>query len=101
MIATTGTSTCVASGRSANQLVNFAFPKHSFGSKGDKRSFNSFWFQRWPWLDYNEANDSVVCFFCSTAEETNLLPCSLYGKRDLAFITKGVINLEKRSSLYY
>ena len=28
-----------------NHPVNFAFPKCSFGSKGEKRAFNTSWFQ--------------------------------------------------------
>ena len=77
---------------SANHPVNFAFPKHSFGTKGEKRAFNASWFQKWPWLDYNESNDSVLCFYCSKADEKNLLPSGLYSKRDLAFVSKGYIN---------
>jgi len=90
-MASCSSSMASASG-SANQPMQFTFPKRSFGNKGDKRAFNSSWFQKWTWLDYNEANDSVLCFFCSRADEKNLLPSGLYGRRDLAFITKGFTN---------
>jgi hypothetical protein len=46
-----------------NQPKKFAFPSRQFGRKGEKRSFKPAWFSDWPWLDYRELDDSVVCFY--------------------------------------
>ena len=46
----------------AHQPRNFTFPKRSFGSKAEMRSFKPGWFDKWPWLDYCETSDCVVCF---------------------------------------
>ena len=57
----------VADGASAKKLY---FSK----TKGEKRAFSSVWFSKWSWLDYNEANDQVVCIYCSCTNRRNLLP---------------------------
>ena len=57
-----------------HQPRNFTFPKHSFGSKGEMRSFKPGWFDKWPWMDYYETSDRVVCFYCSRASNRDLLP---------------------------
>ena len=38
------------------------FPLRVYGSK--KRSFNSKWYKRYPWLEYSKESDSVFCFRC-------------------------------------
>ena len=58
----------------AHQPKRFVFPRRSFGTKGRKRAFNPAWLDKWSWLDYKEANDHVVCFYCSRAHRRNLLP---------------------------
>ena len=43
----------------------FRFPKRSFGKKSVVfRSFQSSWFQQWPFLHYDEANDLAYCHTC-------------------------------------
>ena len=44
---------------------DFAFPKRSFGKKTVvKRSFQHSWFNKWPFLHYNESTDTVLCHTC-------------------------------------
>ncbi len=48
-----------------HQSHDFEFPKLSFGkNKPVLRSFQSSWFSKWPFLHYDEANDSVYCHTC-------------------------------------
>ena len=45
----------------AHQPKKFNFPKREFGkTKVIKRSFQPSWFEKWPWLYYNESEDSVL-----------------------------------------
>lgn len=44
---------------SRNQPSNFTFPKRNFGNYQPAQSFSPEWFQRFPWLHYNEATDSA------------------------------------------
>ena len=37
-------------------------------------------------------SDSVVCYYCSRANDKSLLTSSLYGKREETFLTKGFVN---------
>ena len=68
-----------AIGDSAHQPSNFRFPQREFGkSSVVKRSFQQHWFQRWPWLHYNEDCDLAFCFTCVVAYKNNHLhstPC--------------------------
>ena len=75
-----------------HQPRNFRFPARSFGSKGEKRPFKAAWFDTWPWLDYREISDSVLCHYCSRANDRKLLARGLYGKREETFATKGFVN---------
>jgi len=65
----------------AHQSKTFAFPKRSFGSKGEKRAFKLGWFDKWSWLDYSEVKDHILCFYCSRAN-----------KKNQTFVTQGFIN---------
>ena len=38
------------------------FPLRTYGNK--KRSFNSKWYKKYPWLEYSKESDSVFCFPC-------------------------------------
>ena len=67
-------------GDNPHQPRRFKFPERSFGRKGEKRSFKAAWFDTWAWLDYREVSDSV-CYYCSRANDKNLLTSGLYGKR--------------------
>ena len=51
--------------------------------------FKSSWFQRWPWLHYLEATDSVLCYYCAKAYALKIT-CGQRG--DLAFISAGYRN---------
>lgn len=79
-------------GDSPHQPRRLKFPERSFGRKGEKRSFKAAWFDTWAWLDYREVSDSVVCYYCSRANDKNLLTSGLYGKREETFLTKGFVN---------
>ena len=44
-----------------HQPLTFAFPKRSFGKKTPVfRSCQPSWFSQWPFLHYDEANDSSL-----------------------------------------
>ena len=46
----------------------FKFPKRNFGKKTVvNRSFQSIWFEKWPWLRYVENDDTVLCITCVQA----------------------------------
>ena len=49
----------------AHQPKSLVFPKHKFGIK--ERCFQREWFNKWPWLHYNELDDSAFCFICTKA----------------------------------
>ena len=82
-----------------HQPKKYSFPSRSFGTKGENRCFKGVWFQQWVWLDYKEPTDSVVCFYCSQANQKNLIPAGLHSKRDESFITKRRIKTYLRSTM--
>ena len=52
-----------AAAKAPNQPSSgYTFPKRKFG--GANRSFQSCWTKQFPWLHYNESNDSAFCWFC-------------------------------------
>ena len=65
----------------------YTFPKRKFG--GANRSFQSCWTKQFPWLHYNESNDSAICWFCMRAGETQQLKSS---KSEDSFISRGDTN---------
>ena len=67
------------------------FPLRIFGKQ--RRSFCSSWYQRYPWLHYQVASDTVLCYHCHVAERRNL-PVST-GNKDQAFISVGFSNWKK------
>ena len=72
--------------RKPHQPVNFNFPKRSFGkTKVVKRSFQGSWFKQWPFLHYDEAEDSVYCQTCSLAFMSKKVNTS---RSDPAFVSK-------------
>ena len=75
-----------------HQPRKYCFPERTFGSKGEKRSFKETWFDSWPWLDYQEVSDSVICYQCSRASTQKLLTKGLYGKREETFLTSSFKN---------
>ena len=44
------------------------------------------------WLNYEEASNSVIYFYCCQVSNRNLPMKGLYGRHEEAFITKGFIN---------
>ena len=51
--------------RSHQPGPDFIFPKHMFGKKSVvQESFQDSWFSKWPFLHYNEAEDTVSCHTC-------------------------------------
>ena len=44
-----------------NQPQLAYFPRVTFGKGSIKRSFQSSWFDKWPWLHWNESHESVLC----------------------------------------
>ena len=77
--------------RSAFQSKNFHFPKKSYGKQN--RSFQQKLFERFPWLRYNEENDSVLCFICAKrkAKKKN----DICTKKEEAFLKGGFSNWKK------
>ena len=51
------------------QPKNFKFPKKAYGKQ--LRFFQSSWRDLFPWIHYNEANDSVLCFICAKQNAKN------------------------------
>ena len=76
---------------SPNQPSNFQFPKSAFGKRN--RSFQSAWFRDYPWLHYDEKNDSAFCYICINQSEKGNLKFA--PKLDQAFKSTGFSNWKK------
>ena len=50
-----------------------SFPKRNYGKT--QRSFLSAWYDKYQWLHYQEQNDSVLCYYCMTAENRVMEKC--------------------------
>ena len=95
----------ISLGATPHQPLNVTFPQRVFkriGLDGEENDgnevnlkpsqkvsdvrycFKSSWFQRWPWLHYLEATDSVLCYYCAKAYALKIT-CGQRG--DLAFIS--------------
>ena len=73
-----------------HQPEGFSFPYRQFVKKNVvKRNFQSNWFTKWPWLYYNEDQDTAFCHTCMKVKAEKKLQAS---SADLAFITKGFHN---------
>ena len=73
------------------QPKNFEFPKKNYGKQ--LRSFQSTWIELFPWIHYNEKNDSVLCFICAKQNAKNYLLSAR--KKEQAFISTGYSNWKK------
>ena len=73
------------------QPTNFNFPKKTFGKQN--RSFQSKWFNDFPWLHYNEQSDSVLCFLC--AQQNEKLNLRAARNKEWVFISQGFSNWKK------
>ena len=81
-------------GDKPNHSKSFSFPKRKFGDKKPTyRSFQSSWFEKWPWLTYNETDDKAFCFVCIKAvPQERVRNCALTSKTSDAFLTRGFTN---------
>jgi len=89
--------------------LSFDAPNHSLptaglpqqeiivGKKRKVLSFQTSWFQRFPWLHVSETNN-VVCFHCSKADHLSLL--SLTTQNEDTFIHKGFANWKKATDRF-
>jgi hypothetical protein len=64
-----------------------SFPLRTIGKQ--RRAFCSSWYRTYPWLHYQEAMDSVLCFHCHVADMRNLQ------NKDQAFTKSGFSNWKK------
>ena len=65
-----------------HQPITFHFPQREFGQKTViKRLFQAKQLFKWPWLHYNEDNDSAYCLHCIRVYSQNkLLGCQTQRK---------------------
>ena len=68
---------------------SFLFPKRSFGSKNEKRSFRPEWCEKYSWLHYDASIDAAFCYICMKVEQ---IKYKVSTKREPAFIFKGFTN---------
>jgi len=79
-------------GDKPNQPVLQNFPKRKFGqAKPVFRSVQSVWFQKWPWLHYDQAEDRIYCHTCCQAVKQGMTMHAADKKKD-TFITRGYMN---------
>ena len=69
---------------------SFPFPKRSFGSKGETRSFRAEWCEKHSWLHYDASTDAAFCHLCMMTEVEKKFKAST--KHELTFISKGYTN---------
>jgi hypothetical protein len=62
------------------------------------RSFQSTWFENFPWLHYDEKSDWVLCFTCSKQCAEGNLKTAL--KKELTFMTEGFSNWKKATEKF-
>ena len=73
-----------------HQPRKFSFPMRSFGKTSVvKRSFQAAWFDKFPWIHYDEAMDAALCHLCARAENGGKLMANC---KDVAFVSKGFTN---------
>ena len=73
-----------------HQPLSFEFPERDFGKQVVvKRSCQSAWFAKWPWLHYREDDDSVFCHTCVKAFKELKMPVR---NAEDAFVTRGFHN---------
>ena len=73
------------------QPKNFVFPKKMYGKQN--RAFHPNWFTKFPWLHYNEKNDSALCFVCVQQNAKSNLRTAR--NKESAFISEGFSNWKK------
>lgn len=73
-----------------HQPTNYKFPKRKIGQW--HRSFQPKRFNDFPWLHYNEQNDSVICFTCSEQEKQGKLANAKNKERAFIYCKEGFSN---------
>ena len=74
-----------------HQPKDLKFPQRNFcKTKVVKRSFQPSWYTKWPWIHYNQNDDTVMCFICAQAAAQKKLLSSSHA--DLAFKSSGFYN---------
>ena len=83
-------------GETPNQPRLLKFPQREFGQKTPvKRSFQPQWFNRWPWIHYDESSDAAFCFLCVKAySQKKLDNCS---SLETTYISAGYTNWKDAS----
>ena len=71
-----------------------SFPKRNYGKK--QRSFFSAWYDKYQWLHYQKQNDSVLCYYCTTAE--NRGPLKAFTKKGYSQWKKALERFEKHQN---
>ena len=75
------------------------FPKRDFGKQVVvKRSCQSAWFAKWPWLHYREDDDSVFCHTCVKAFKELKMPVR---NAEDAFVTRGFHNWKLATTSFH
>ena len=78
-------------GEQPHQPAKFSFQKRAFGTKSVHfRSFQPQWFQKWPWIHYDEARDLAFCFICVKGARSKTLKTARTA--DASFISRGYSN---------
>ena len=78
---------------SVGELADIGDSAHGFSFPGNKNpvdhAFQPMWFNKWPWLHYNEKTDSAFCFMCNEIRKVNLF-----------FICTGFTNWKDATSVF-
>ncbi|XP_042232507.1 zinc finger MYM-type protein 1-like [Homarus americanus] len=79
-----------------HQPKTAAFPKRMFGKTYPvSRGFQPSWFERWPWIHYDETYDKAFCYECIKAYKQNLISKAVI---EPSFIARGFSNWKNASS---
>ena len=73
------------------QPADFTFPKKQCAKQN--RAFQAKWFTEFPWLHYNEKDDSVLCFICS--QQSAKLNLRAAKNKESAFTSQSFTNWKK------
>ncbi len=74
-----------------NQPTSFKFHKRKFGQKKPVfRCVQPAWFQKWPWLHYDQVEDRMFCYTCVQACKQGGV--TIVGKKKDTFLTLGYTN---------
>ena len=74
-----------------------SFPVVAFGSGSKRRSFQANWFDKWPWLHWNDSLESIFCHVCIQASRAGLIRTKI---SDQAFISRGFKNWNDATRIF-